>query len=301
MSDPYTRPERRRTFLQNLLGVAGRLLAQVLVAWLLFLPFRILLFLSPEAWGNNESFLALHEIAKLIVTTGSVLLVAHVIDERDLGSFGLKRDRTAFADFCAGLLITFLVLGINFLIELQLGFAQVVGFAWERQMPLSIILYTLGTFLVFAFVGWSEELLSRGFHLQVLEDGFNRFWAILISSVIFSYLHRYNPEMTPYGYFFIFLAGLVFAYAYLRTGQLWLSMGLHAGWDFFLAVGFFGIPISGLRIFHLIDLEAPELSTGQAALNALLQIIALTACAFLAGRYAKVRNRKLDLSVTSGS
>lgn len=298
MSDPYTRPQRQQNRLQKILGAAGRLLAQVLAAGLLFLPFRILFFLSPEEWGNNESFLALHEIAKLIVTTGSVMLVAHVIDERDLESFGLTRNRMALADIGAGLLITLLVLGLSFLIELGLGLVEVVGFAWENSAPLPVLLYILGTFLVFALVGWSEELLSRGFHLQIIEEGSNKFWAVFLSSVIFSYLHRYNPDMNAGSYFFIFLAGLVFAYAYLKTGQLWLSIGLHAGWDFFLAVGFFGIPISGLKIFHLIDLASSELSAGQAAFSFLLQVLVLIACALLVRAYSGARNRKPAPGVT---
>ena len=52
------------------------------------------------------------------------------------------------------------------------------------------------------------------------------------------------------------------SFAFLRTGQLWLAMGLHAGWDFFVAV-FWGTPVSGLRLFHLltISFRYPALSS----------------------------------------
>ena len=63
----------------------------------------------------------------------------------------------------------------------------------------------------------------------------------------------------------IFLAGLFLAYGYLRTGQLWLSIGLHLGWNFFESA-VFGFPVSGYDrpgLFH-ISVSGPEFWTGGA-------------------------------------
>jgi hypothetical protein len=62
-----------------------------------------------------------------------------------------------------------------------------------------------------------------------------------------------------------FLAGLFLAYGWMRTRQLWLSFGLHAGWNFFEAVAF-GFPVSGLQTFSLIRQTAsgPQWLTGGA-------------------------------------
>jgi len=78
-------------------------------------------------------------------------------------------------------------------------------------------------------------------------------------------LHLGNPNATWYSAAGIFLAGLFLAYAYVRTGQLWLSMGLHLGWNFFEGV-VFGFPVSGLDIYRLlrIQVHGPELWTGGA-------------------------------------
>ena len=40
--------------------------------------------------------------------------------------------------------------------------------------------------------------------------------------------------------------GLVLGYAYLRTGDLWLPIGIHFGWNWALVV--FGLNVSGFRM-----------------------------------------------------
>jgi hypothetical protein len=91
---------------------------------------------------------------------------------------------------------------------------------------------------------------------------------------------------------FIFFAGLVFAYAYLKTGQLWLSIGLHAGWDFFVVVVFFATPINGLRLFSLMDVSMA--GTAPPLLSYIVDLLALAICLVLTQSYAKARKRRIE-------
>jgi membrane protease YdiL (CAAX protease family) len=252
MANSFKELETQRSLIRNVFSVVLRLLAQSILGWFLFLPFTIIFFTSPEIWGHNESLLVLQVLCQLAIITGSVYLVHKIADEQELDTFGLRKDKWALADFCVGFFITFLVLGLSFLIYISLGVISITGFVWEQQSTSYVFWYTPVTFLIFLFVGWSEELLSRGFHLQTIGKGLNTFWGVIASALIFSYFHRNNPDMNTPGLIFIFFAGLMLAYAYLKTNQLWLSIGLHTGWDFFLVVVFFGIPLGRLRIFHLI-------------------------------------------------
>jgi membrane protease YdiL (CAAX protease family) len=282
--------ERPVSPLKRFFGAVGRLLAQTGIEWCFGILLLFFFFISPEEWGQNESLLAIQEIGRLIACTASIYLVVKIADDENLVSLGLERNRWAFPDIIAGFVITFVVLGAAFLVFLGLGWIRVSGFVWESQPTILVVIGTVVTFLICLFVGWSEELLSRGFHLQTIERGLNRFWGVLLSSILFAYFHRHNPGMTWFGLLYIFIAGLVFAYAYLKTGQLWLSMGLHAGWDFFVVVVFYGVPIRSMRIFHLMDLQVSSAASHLFVIIA--EFIELVACAILIHYYVKIRNKR---------
>jgi membrane protease YdiL (CAAX protease family) len=178
-------------------------------------------------------------------------------------SLGLKLSIWTLFDILTGIVITFLQMGLIYFVMSQLGWITFQGFAWNFDPIALVIKNTLIFFAMFVFVGWTEELLSRGYHLQTIASGTNTFWGVMISSAVFGFLHFRNPSATWVSTFGIFLAGLFFAFGYLRTKQLWLPMGMHFGWNFFEGV-VFGLPVSGLDIYALtrIEVHGPELWTG---------------------------------------
>jgi len=150
-------------------------------------------------------------------------------------------------------------------LELSLGWLAVSGFAWEIQSA-PYVLQNAGLFLFICLaVGWNEELMSRGYHLQTLASGMNLLWGWLLSSLVFSVLHLSNPNASAMAVAGIFLAGMFLGYGFIRSGQLWLSIGLHTGWNFFEGV-VFGFPVSGLPFYRLTEarIVGPALWTGGA-------------------------------------
>ncbi len=210
-------------------------------------------------------FLALNQAVEVIAITASVFLARRFLDKRSISSLGLKFDKWTAIDIFAGILITFFAMGFIYLIQWGLGWLTFDGFAWETDSLLTVLGGTLGMFAVFIVVGWNEELLSRGYHLQTIASGLNLFWGVVLSSTVFGVLHLANPNATWISAAGIFFAGLFLAYGYLTTKQLWLSIGLHLGWNFFEGV-VFGFPVSGLDIYRLmrITIHGPELWTGGA-------------------------------------
>lgn len=91
-----------------------------------------------------------------------------------------------------------------------------------------------------------EELLFRGYGFQVLMAAVGPFAAIVPVGVFFGLMHSLNPNATWFGTANTAGFGILFGYAYYRTRDLWLPIGLHFGWNFTLPL--FGVNVSGLRI-----------------------------------------------------
>jgi len=176
-------------------------------------------------------------------------------------SLGLQLNRQTLGDILIGFFIPAAMMGMLFLIMWALGWLQISGFIWQRNN--SFWLGLTSALIVFIVVGWQEELFSRGYQLQNLADGMNIVWGILFSSLFFSLLHVGNPHSSTASILGLFLAGLFLSYAFVRTRQLWLPIGLHIGWNFFEGP-VFGFAVSGLRTFRLIEHEisGPEIITG---------------------------------------
>ena len=216
---------------------------------------------------NTAGFIytSLSTFMELIAFTASVYLARRFLDRRSFASLGLKVNRWLIPDLLAGIAIPFFMMGSIYLAMELLGWIDFRGFAWNFD-PLPVVVGQMLLYLlIFTFVGWQEELLSRGYHLQTLTSGINLFWGVVISSAVFGLLHLGNPNATWVSAAGIFFAGLFLAMGYLRTGQLWLSIGLHIGWNFFEGI-VFGFPVSGLATFPLIriSVSGPPLWTGGA-------------------------------------
>lgn len=240
-------------------------------------------------WG-----LLFRQIQELIRYAVSIYIARRWLDRRSFESLGLKIGRQAWFDVLAGIGIVFVQMGFIYGVMSSLGWLTFEGFAWEFD-ALGIVLMNTGLFFaIFMLVGWNEELLSRGYHLQTLASGLNLFWAVILSSAFFGLLHLDNPNATWVSTAGIFFAGVYQAFAYIRTRQLWLPIGLHLGWNFFEGV-VFGFPVSGLDIYALtrIQVTGPVLWTG-GAFGPEAGLIVLPALILGGGLiYWLTRNRKI--------
>lgn len=200
---------------------------------------------------------------EFVAITLSVWLARRYLDRRSFVSLGLRWDAAATRDLIAGILLPGLLFLLIFLAEWGLGWLLLdagPGQAGSAN-PLDIAYWGAA----FLLVGWHEELLSRGYWLQNLAEGLNMPLAVFLSSAVFSLAHLANPGASLASVLGILAAGYFLAYAYLRTRQLWLPIGLHIGWNFFEGP-VFGFPVSGLETASLLRHSAsgPELFTGGA-------------------------------------
>lgn len=150
---------------------------------------------------------------------------------------------------------------------LILGVPLLAGIAEIRPDPdnpgsIATFLF-VSVVLLFGAVG--EEMLFRGYGFQVLVAGIGPFAAILPVSFLFARLHAGNDYATTLGLANTFGWGVILGVAFLRSGDLWLPIGLHFGWNW--ALPLFGASLSGFTmtgIGYTIDWSVGDLWSGGA-------------------------------------
>jgi uncharacterized protein len=83
---------------------------------------------------------------------------------------------------------------------------------------------------------FGEELIFRGYAFQCLLRRFSAPLVIIGSAVLFGAAHLSNSHVQLLGAANTMLWGCLLGYAYTRAGNLWLSSGLHFGWNIALAL-----------------------------------------------------------------
>jgi uncharacterized protein len=124
--------------------------------------------------------------------------------------------------------------GFIFLVGLAVAFAA--GWARLDLQLQNFSLLALGAgALTMGLHAAMEEVMMRGFVLQEMMSKFSTAASVIASSLLFVALHAgalVTDEVGLVGAANIFLASLLMSVAYLRTRQLWLPIGIHAGWNF---------------------------------------------------------------------
>ena len=224
-----------------------------------------------------------------LAATAAVVIARRYIDKKRFTSLGLKWDKFAFLDILSGILNSALVMVGTFLVLLGADLITFNGFAWwmDAQTPnpgfqLAVIPIVLMIFVKLAVVAWWEELVFRGYILQNLIDGIGLKWSIVLTSLVFGFGHFFNPNATLLSTLLIALITPQLIYAYLKTGRLWLPIGLHLGWNFFQSA-VFGFAASGQASPSLISQSpgVPDwLSGGQFGAEGSLLILPFTIFSF---------------------
>ncbi len=260
--------------LRSLWRLVGQLFL-VLVFLIITVIFVILLIQSTTGQLdiNNPVFLLFNSAAMLLSITVSVWLAGRFLDRRPFADFGLHVDRNWWLDLAFGMgLGAILMLGI-FLVQWAAGWITISGIFWRAEPQLPFLLAILPPLFIYLFVGFYEELLTRGYWLRNLAEGLYMprigpqaaiGLAWVISSAAFGLLHQGNPNASIISTTNIALAGLFLGLGYVLTGSLAIPIGLHITWNFFQG-NVFGFPVSGLQSrvsFIGIEQGGPTLWTG---------------------------------------
>lgn len=181
----------------------------------------------------------------VLAATLAVWIARRFVDRRSFASLGLRLNGRAGLDVVAGLAISGLMVAVVIAVLVGLGMADVTMGAGSEGVGRRLLRLPLWFFGIGIAVAWSEELALRGYLLQNLREGIGLAGAVVVSCLVYGLVHMANPNATILSGVLIAALGYLRVLGWLRTGQLWLSMGMHAGWDFFQGP-VVGMSVSGM-------------------------------------------------------
>jgi membrane protease YdiL (CAAX protease family) len=181
--------------------------------------------------------------ARLVaVLVGSVAMVAvyalsvRFVERRDIPELRL---RSLVPDLAMGLAIG------GVLIAVIIGLLWGAGWVTIAPAPVTKIAESLKESVQSGVI---EEVLIRIVIFRLLWRATGVFPALVLAALLFGGLHLSNPDATVFSALCLVAGEGIGAGMYLLTGRVWMSIGMHAGWNF--AQGWiFGSAVSGLASF----------------------------------------------------
>ena len=231
--------------------------------------FTAIVVLSAVAIGGEDFYAIRHwrvgvEIALSAATLISLLIMALIVDKRRVASLGFSAKR--LPDLLWGTVLGAAILMAPIGALLGLGAARyepdVAGFSGTAL--------ALGLLVCF-FNVVTQEALVRSYMFQELWAKYGAWSATIVTTLIFVALHA--APITQSGVqgliagANILLASLLLSLAYVRTGSLWLPIGIHLGWNG-LQGPVLGINVTGMDMgfghWRLFNFTGDPLMTGAA-------------------------------------
>jgi hypothetical protein len=225
-----------------------------LVGGLITFPFLFLL-------NKTEFFMSNQDIVSLLISLLSFAFISLFvffrvtkIEKRNLSSIGFSNDNW-LKKYAFGFLIGIAMMGIIVVILSVFGYITI-----EKHPSQPVGVSALASILI-VLLGWiiqggTEEIVTRGWLMNVIGARYNITLGLIISSTFFGLLHLGNPNINYIAILNIILVGLFYGIYVIKANDLWAVCGMHSAWNF--AQGnLFGFEVSGLNVEvgSLIDLN----------------------------------------------
>lgn len=219
-------------------NTAWKVILTILVSTGIFiLNFIMLFFISPEELEKTYELMKsippmlnlVINLAPFVVLLLLLILMVVFLHQRSFISLTTARKKIDYSRiaFAAGLIITLT------LVMFAVGYYLTPeGIVWNFK-PLKFLLLVIISLILFPFQIGFEEYLFRGYLMQqigVLVK--NRWFPLILTSVLFGLMHSANPEVAEMGYItmvFYIGFGLLMGVMTLMDDGIELALGFHLG------------------------------------------------------------------------
>lgn len=205
-------------------------------------------FLHPPATARTvltPGDVAIGEGLAFLFICVATLIMAR-IEHRQFSDYGLPLRFILRKNFWLGALCGFLAISGSLLAIFALHGFRITGLAIHGTTILTATLAWSGACLI---IGLCEESLFRGYPLFTLTTGMGFWPAAILLSVLFGALHGFNSGETIPGLLSVVVFALLFCLFIRRSGNIWLAVGFHAGFDWGQTF-FYGVHDSGMAPYH---------------------------------------------------
>jgi membrane protease YdiL (CAAX protease family) len=238
---------------------------------------------------EDRGTLLLRGVVAIVAGLPLIWLSTTLLWRRPLDWMGLSfRLGRLLSGLALGLALPVIAVGLLCLLKR----ARVVRFrpSLTRRQAAAVTLQ-IGLFAVFA--GISEEVVFRAMAARELSIAVGWFWAILISGAFFGLVHlagqwKQLTASKAAGIMASSIAvGFMFIAMYVRSGSLWLPIGVHMAWNFSYSA-ILGARMNGevpeASLFRTMPDESSWLAGGAAGMESSVPAVALyvlVGCLFL--------------------
>jgi membrane protease YdiL (CAAX protease family) len=185
---------------------------------------------------TNISLLSLIGIAAIRLVIW-IPITRYILKRRLLRDLAFPFKPGWWADLLIGVGITSIALGIVFIFGLTVGWLYIDGWMWKLLLPGDLLNRLLVSLLITGTVAILEEVIFRAYLLTGLKLAWGQPLGLAVMSICFTLIH--TPLLEGNTFIVVILAllfltafGLLFGLTYLRTGSIWLPVGIHFAWDF---------------------------------------------------------------------
>lgn len=183
-------------------------------------------------------------LLQFICAMFALFIFRKFVDKKSFKSLGFELTNYK-ADLLKGLVWGAALISIGFLALYFSGFISVVETDFGAIQWLSYIAF-------FVIVAFNEEILVRGYVLTNLMASMNKYWALIVSALLFSVMHLGNDSTSLISTANIFIAGLMLGVYTIHKRNLWFPIAMHFTWNFFQGP-ILGFEVSGTKMESVIN------------------------------------------------
>ncbi len=222
-------------------------------------------------------------LSQFLCALFAIYIFRKFVDKKSFKSLGFELTNYK-ADLLKGLVWGAALISLGFFALYFSGFITVIDTDFGAIQWLSYIAF-------FIIVAFNEEILVRGYVLTNLMASMNKYWALIVTALLFSVMHLGNDSTSLISTANIFIAGLMLGIYTIHKRNLWFPIAMHFTWNFFQGP-VLGFEVSGTKMESVINQQVsgnPLITGGDFGFEGslLLTVMMITSTIYIHMKYKK--------------